>query len=282
MRLLMYSKALYSSWIYYSADRILFDAGEGASSILGNKAFAIRHIFLSHGHADHISGLIGLVNIRNNAMGDKEKQLSVYYPKDNFLISEMIRFISRTNRRLDYQLEWIPLVPGDRIELLDCQMPRYVEAFPTQHVHNEVSLGYNVVEIRHRLKPQFSGLPQEDIVAKVKSLGRKAISENYHQKLFSYGGDSVGLKPAYIADTEILCHDTTFLDESDRKDYKHATLAEAISCARDARVKKELYCVHISSRYKSEVKKMQAATDKSEDLDFKVTLIPPGRITVID
>jgi len=282
MRLLMYSKALYSSWIYYSADRILFDAGEGASSILGNKAFAIRRIFLSHGHADHISGLIGLVNIRNNAMGDKEKQLSVYYPKDNFLISEMIRFISRTNRRLDYQLEWIPLVPGDRIELLDCQMPRYVEAFPTQHVHNEVSLGYNVVEIRHRLKPQFSGLPQEDIVAKVKSLGRKAISENYHQKLFSYGGDSVGLKPAYIADTEILCHDTTFLDESDRKDYKHATLAEAISCARDARVKKELYCVHISSRYKSEVKKMQAATDKSEDLDFKVTLIPPGRITVID
>jgi ribonuclease Z len=282
MRLLMYSKALYSSWIYYSADRILFDAGEGASSILGNKAFAIRHIFLSHGHADHISGLIGLVNIRNNAMGDKEKQLSVYYPKDNFLISEMIRFISRTNRRLDYQLEWIPLVPGDRIELLDCQMPRYVEAFPTQHVHNEVSLGYNVVEIRHRLKPQFSGLPQEDIVAKVKSLGRKAISENYHQKLFSYGGDSVGLKPAYIADTEILCHDTTFLDESDRKDYKHATLAEAISCARDARVKKELYCVHISSRYKSEVKKMQAATDKSEDLDFNVTLIPPGRITVID
>ncbi len=282
MRLLMYSKALYSSWIYYSADRILFDAGEGASSILGNKAFAIRHIFLSHGHADHISGLIGLVNIRNNAMGDKEKQLSVYYPKDNFLISEMIRFISRTNRRLDYQLEWIPLVPGDRIELLDCQMPRYVEAFPTQHVHNEVSLGYNVVEIRHRLKPQFAGLPQEDIVAKVKSLGRKAISENYHQKLFSYGGDSVGLKPAYIANTEILCHDTTFLDESDRKDYKHATLPEAISCARDARVKKELYCIHISSRYKSEVKKMQAATDKSEDLDFKVTLIPPGRIIVIN
>ncbi|MCK4570957.1 MBL fold metallo-hydrolase, partial [Candidatus Bipolaricaulota bacterium] len=177
MRLLMYSKALYSTWIYYSADRILFDAGEGASSILGNKSFAIRRIFLSHGHADHISGLIGLVNIRNNAMGDKEKQLSVYYPKDNFLITEMIRFISRTNRRLDYQLEWIPIEPGDRIELLDCQMPRYVEAFPTVHVHNEVSLGYNVVEIRHRLKPELAGLSQEDIVAKVKSEGREAVSE---------------------------------------------------------------------------------------------------------
>ncbi|MBE0636208.1 MBL fold metallo-hydrolase [Candidatus Bipolaricaulota bacterium] len=282
MRLLMYSKALYSTWIYYSADRILFDAGEGASSILGNKAFAIRHIFLSHGHADHISGLIGLVNIRNNAMGDKEKQLSVYYPKDNFLILEMMKYISRTNRRLDYQLEWIPVEPGDRIELLDCQMPRYVEAFPTVHVSNEVSLGYNVVEVRHRLKPSLAGLSQEEIVAKVRSQGRDAVSENYHQKLFSYGGDSVAIKPAYIADTEVLCHDTTFLDESDRKEYKHATLTEAIACARDARVKKHLYCVHISSRYKAQLRKIEAAGGQLDGLDFEVTLVPPGRITVVE
>ncbi len=282
MRLLMYSKALYSTWIYYSADRLLFDAGEGASSILGNKAFAIRRIFLSHGHADHISGLIGLVNIRNNAMGDREKQLSIYFPKDNYLITEMMKFISRTNRRLDYELEWIPVEPGDRVEVLSGQMPRYVEAFPTVHVHNEVSLGYNVVEIRHRLRPECAGLSQEDIVAKVRSEGRSAVSETYHQKLFSYGGDSLGIKPAYVADTEILCHDTTFLDEEDRKEYKHATLAEAIDCARQARVKKELYCVHISSRYKSRIRQMAAAGGHYDGLDFRVTLVPPGRIHVVD
>ncbi|MCK4571012.1 hypothetical protein KAT84_03575, partial [Candidatus Bipolaricaulota bacterium] len=112
--------------------------------------------------------------------------------------------------------------------------------------------------------------------------GREAVSEDYHQKLFSYGGDSVGIKPAYVADTEILCHDTTFLDESDRKEYKHATLTEAIACARDARVKKELYCVHISSRYKAQLKKLEAASGHYEGLDFKVTLVPPGRIIVVD
>ncbi len=282
MRLLMYSKALYSTWIYYSADRILFDAGEGASTILGNKAFAIRRIFLSHGHADHISGLIGLINIRNNAMGDKEKELSVYYPKDNALISEMMRFISRTNRRLDYDLEWIPVEPGDRFELLSGQMPRYVEAFPTVHVHSEVSLGYNIVEVRHRLKPELANLSQPEIVERVKAEGREAVSETYHQKLFSYGGDSVGIKPAYVADTEVLCHDTTFLDEADRKEYKHATLAEAIACARNARVKKDLYCIHISSRYKSQLKKIEAASGKYEGLDFHVTLVPPGRIYAVD
>ena len=278
MRLLIYSKALYSTWIYYNPDRLLFDAGEGASSILGNKAFAIRRIFLSHGHADHIGGLIGLVNIRNNAMGDKEKELSIYYPKGNYFVSEMMNFIARTNRRLSYSLEWIPVKPGDRIELLGGQMPRYVEAFPTVHVHNEVSLGYNVVEVRHRLKAELAGASQEEIVARAKADGREAVTEYYHQKLFSYGGDSVGLKPAYVADTEILCHDTTFLDEEDRKEYKHATLAEAIQVARAARVKHELLCIHISSRYKSKIREIKAASGVYEGLSFKVTFVPPGRI----
>jgi ribonuclease Z len=282
MRLLMYSKGLYSTWIYYSADRILFDAGEGASSILGNKAFAVRRVFLSHGHADHIGGLVGLVNIRNNAMGDREKELTIYYPKGNYLVTEMMGFIARTNRHLSYPLEWVPLEPGDRVELLAGQIPRYVEAFPTVHVHNEVSLGYNVVEVRHRLKPELAGAPEEEIVARVKAEGKESITEYYDQKLFSYGGDSVAIKPAYVADTEVLCHDTTFLDEEDRKEYKHATLAEAIACAREARVKKELLCVHISSRYKGKLREIEAASGRYEGLDFKVTLVPPGRIYAVD
>jgi ribonuclease Z len=282
MRLLMYSKALYSTWLYYSPDRILFDAGEGASSILGNKAFAVRHVFLSHGHADHIAGLVGLVNIRNNAMGDKEKQLSVYYPQGNYLVSEMMAFLARTNRRLSYDLEWIPMNPGDRIELLGGQMPRYVEAFPTVHVHNEKSLGYNIVEVRHRLKPSLAGASQGEIVARVKSEGREAVTEHYDQKVFSYGGDSVALKPAYVADTETLCHDTTFLDEADRKEYKHATLFEAIQVAREARVKKELICFHISSRYKAKVREIENAGGEFDGLDCNITLVPPGRIFVVE
>lgn len=281
MRLLIYSKALYSTWIYYGPDRILFDAGEGASSILGNKTFAIRRIFLSHGHADHIAGLVGLVNIRNNAMGDTEKGLSIYYPKGNYLITEMMSFLARTNRRLNYELEWVPLEAGDRVELLAGQMPRYVEAFPTVHVHNEVSLGYNVVEVRHRLKPELAGLSEEEIIARVRREGREGVSEEYHQKLFSYGGDSVPIKPAYIAETEVLCHDTTFLDEEDRKEYKHATLKEAIRTAREAHVKKELICIHISSRYKAKIEQMEKASGSYEGLEFKVTLVPPGRIFAV-
>ncbi len=282
MKILTYSKALYSSWLYYSADRLLFDAGEGASSVLGNKAFAVRRVFLSHGHADHTAGLISLVNIRNNGMGDKEKALTVYYPKENYLISELIGFLARTNRRLSYELDWVPLEPGDRVDLVGGQMPRYVEAFPTVHVDSEVSLGYSIVEVRHRLRSQFAGASQEEIVRIVREEGRDAVNETYHQRLFSYGGDSVAIKPAYVAGTEVLCHDTTFLDERDRREYKHATLAEAIDTARKAQVKKELICFHISSRYKARLREIAAASGHYEGLDFKVTLVPPGRVFAID
>jgi len=76
MKLLIYSKALYSSWVYYSADRILFDAGEGRVRSWETRR-SLSTVFLSHGHADHIAGLVSLVNIRNNGMGDKEKELII-------------------------------------------------------------------------------------------------------------------------------------------------------------------------------------------------------------
>ncbi len=277
MKLIAYSKALYSTWLYYSPDRILFDAGESASSILGNKSFAIKRVFLSHGHADHIAGLLSLINIRNNAMGEKEKPLYIYYPKGNYYISELMNYISRTNRHLKYDLEWIPMVKGNKETLLKGRNDRYIEAFPTVHTQGEESLGYNIIENRERLKDEYRDLAQSEIKKLVEKKGREAITEGYEQKIFTYGGDSVPINPNYIKGTEVLCHDVTFLDEKDRKEYKHAALEEALQVAKEAEVKKEFLGIHISSRYKYDLKEYSNKLKKL-DLSFKITLIPPGRI----
>ncbi|MCD5408725.1 MBL fold metallo-hydrolase [Candidatus Bipolaricaulota bacterium] len=281
MKLMIFSKALYSTWIYYSPDRILFDCGEGASTELENKAFAIRHVFLSHGHADHISGLMGLINIRNNAMGDREKDLYIYFPAGNHFVSELITYFARTNRRLRYRLEWVPLKAGDRVPLLKGRTPRYIEAFPTVHAQGEISLGYNVIEVRRRLKREYQDLPQEEIVELVRQGRKDEITEEYAQKLLSYGGDSVPLRPQLVAETEVLLHEATFISDEDRKEYKHATVWEAIEVAQQAGVKKELICFHISSRYRRELEAVEREIAKL-NLPFKVTLIPPGEIVTRD
>jgi ribonuclease Z len=277
MKLIAYSKALYSTWVYYSPDRILFDAGEGVSPILGNKSFAIRHIFLSHGHADHISGLIGLINIRNNAMGDREKPLTIYYPRGNWRVSELMGYLWRTNRHLRYELEWVPLSDGERVQVFRGQKDRYVEAFKTVHSQDEHSLGYNVIERRERLKREYRELPQEEIVRLIREGKRDEILEEYDKKLLSYGGDSIPLDPQRVRETDLLLHDVTFLNEEDRKEYKHATLEEALQVAREAQVQQELMAIHISSRYKFKLREAEEELRRL-GLPFKVILVPPGKV----
>ena len=277
MKLLIYSKGLYATWLYYAPDRIAFDAGEGISSILGNKAFAIQHVFLSHGHADHITGLVGLINIRNSGMGDTEKPLNIYYPKKNWRIEELISYIKKTNGRLSYELRWIPVEPDQKISLFEGQLDRYAHAFETKHSRSEVSLGYNVVEERRRLKPEFSETPPEEIQKLVQSEGREAITETYPQKLFSYSGDCAPLNPDVVRDAEILCHEATFLDDADRENFNHSTLEEAINVAEQASVKRELYAFHVSSRYRTQLEKFQKQVD-ALNTPFKIHLVPPGKI----
>lgn len=275
MKLLIYSKGLYSSWIFYSPDRLLFDCGEGASSHLGNKSFAIQRVFLSHGHTDHIAGLLSLINIRNSAMGDTTKELTIYHPADNRQIVLLNRYLAQAQPRLRYELCWRALQPGDRLELFAGPMARSIVTFPTQH-GQDPSLGYNIVEERKRLKPQFQGKSQEELRALAKS-GKSQLSEVYEQKLFSYGGDSIPLDPAHVEGTEVLCHDATFLADEDRQEMKHATLREAVQVAHAAGVKRELLAFHISSRYKQQLGQYTEEI-KGWKLPFAVTLIPPGRI----
>ncbi len=281
MKILSYSKALYSSWLYYSPDRLLFDAGESVSSIMGNKSFAIERVFISHGHTDHIAGLVSLINIRNNAMGDKKKPLTVYYPRNNFHVSELINYLSRTNSNVQYSLEWVPLQEGDEVQVYGedgSRNPRYVKAFPTEHSRSEKSLGYSIVEVRQRLKEKYRDLSQNEIKDIAEKEGRGGLMENYRQMTFTYGGDSVPLDPKTVAGTEVLCHDCTFLREEDRKMYKHATLREAIKVGKEAGVERKLLGIHVSSRYKDSVEEIKEEVVAEEDPPFEVELITPGRI----
>jgi len=270
-----FSKALYSTWIYYSPERILFDAGEGVSTMLSNKIYAVKRIFLTHGHVDHIAGLWNIINTRNNAMGDREKPLTVYYPAGNRGIELYADFLKRANSELRFKLEFVPLKVGDKISLRDAESTnRYIMPFSVTHTYSETAFGYHVIEVRKRLKEEYRNLPKEEIANLVKTLGNEQITETYEKKVLTVSGDTILLKREDILDTKILFHECTFLKKEDRKFNNHASLEEVIDLVKDANVQ-TLVLYHISSRY---IRSIERTLKKLNIPGTKILFVHPEKI----
>jgi len=256
-----FSKAMYSTWFYYKPDRLLFDAGEGVATTLGNRVFGIERVLLSHGHIDHISGLPTLIYVRTAAMGDVEKPLTIYYPKGDFYVETMRDYLWRTHRRLTFELNWTPLDAGDAIPLEVGQVgnlsheeekkqhSRRLIAFPTQHVRGRLTLGYHIAERRRKLKPEFASLSQAEIYALVRDGQRDHIMQDYEQKLLTYLGDTTPMEAGQLQNTELLMHEATLVEPEDVKYPVHSTLEQAVEVAVQAQPK-TLLLYHISSRYR--------------------------------
>jgi len=256
-----YTKAMYATWFYYKPGRLLFDAGEGVASAMGNFIFGIENVFISHGHHDHIGGLPGVIRARNSARGDKQKPLAICYPHDDSLIEPLREYIDKVSGRLDYELTWNPIKPGAEVLLGDEPgKPRsagrcFIRAFQTPHSRRSTSLGYSLVERRRRLRPEFEGRAESEIAGLVKQQGRDAVTEMYEHKLLVYSGDSMPLSVDEVRDCEVLLHDSTFLTDDGRGTETHAAMDEVMRLAAAASVH-QLLLIHISSRYaKSQILK---------------------------
>lgn len=255
MELWIYSKALFSTWVYYAPERILFDAGEGVSTRMATKVFAFKRIFLTHGHVDHIAGLWGIINARNNAMGDREKPLIVHYPKGNNAVEEYINFILKANSDLRFAFEVKPVEPGEKIFLRDAGgFKRFIVPFKTRHTSNEKSVGYHLFEVRRKLKEEFKNLDEKQIVRLVKEMGRDFVTEEYEKKILTITGDSLAIDPKEAEGTDLLIHECTFLNSKDRRIRNHASIEEVVEVVKKAGVKKVIL-YHISTRYIGRIEK---------------------------
>ncbi|PLV56966.1 ribonuclease Z [Thermotoga sp. SG1] len=277
MNIIGFSKALFSTWIYYSPERILFDAGEGVSTALGSKVYAFKYVFLTHGHVDHIAGLWGIVNIRNNGMGDREKPLDVFYPKGNRAVEEYTNFIKKANPELRFSFNVHPLEEGEKVFLRDAGgFKRYVQPFRTKHVASEVSFGYHIFEVRRKLKEEFQNLDSKVIAKLVKEKGRDFVTDEYHKKILTISGDSLALDPEEVEGTELLIHECTFLDPRDRRYKNHASIDEVMETVKKAGVKRVIL-YHISTRY---IRSIKSVIKKYREMlpDVEITYMDPRRV----
>jgi ribonuclease BN (tRNA processing enzyme) len=120
-------------------------------------------------------------------------------------------------------------------------------------VPHRLTLGYQIVETRRRLKPQFAALTQTEIRQRAQAGGPQAVrdlSEDYEAPLVAWSGDTLPLDPAVVRDCELLFHEATILDAGERKHQWHSTLDEAVQTGVAAKVK-NLVLYHVSGRYHS-------------------------------
>jgi len=249
------------------SDTLIFDCGEGAQQQMmrAQTGFSVDAIFITHWHADHYLGLLGLV--QTLAFNGRDEPLRLYGPEGVDEIVHVIEHLSTATMR--FPVIGRVLRPGDEVPFDGyC-----VRAFATRH--GMQSVGFMLVEdgrpgrfdreeaiaLGVRPGPLFGRLQRgEAVTVTVDGEEREVrpdqvLGPGRPGRSIAYTGDTrfVDLLRAGVPQgLDLLIHDATY-DDADREraaDVHHATAGEAGEAA--ARVgARRLALVHLSSRYTS-------------------------------
>lgn len=247
------------------SDTLLFDCGEGAQQQMmrARTGFSVDAIFITHWHADHFLGILGLV--QTLSFNGRTEPLPLYGPEwvTGFLTT--LKHISRFNLKF----------PISATELRDGDWVRFngytVHAFATNH--GIASLGYVLAEDDRPGRfdreqaislgvppgPLFGKIQRGETVSVLKGGVTVTVSpgdvmgEPRPGRKVVYTGDTRPLPagmPDITRNSDLLIHDATY-DETEAGravEFAHATAREAGIAATES-LAGMLALVHLSSRY---------------------------------
>lgn len=249
-------------WLRHEGEAMLWDCGEGTQrQILKAKLnfMKVNNIFITHWHADHWVGLIGLLLSMN--LEERRKPLYVYGPEAERFVGDILD--------LGYWGTKFPVVPksvpyeGSKITKLLKNKDYEISSIPVDH--SVPSVAYSIKEndkwnVDIKKSAKLYGIKQGPLVGKLKK--NKEIT--HHGKkitLKDVGVMKKGLKITYSGDTrhcdntiklakdsDILIHDSTFVEEMDEG--MHSSVKDATDIAKEAKAKK-LILTHYSRRYRN-------------------------------
>ena len=249
------------------SDTILFDCGEGAQQQMmrARTGFTVDAIFITHWHADHFLGIIGLV--QTLSFNGRKEPLIIYGPEWVHEFVTELRHLCRFNVKFPVQSE--ELAHGVSIMFEGYQ----VRAFATDH--GMASLGYALVEEPRPGRfdreqaialgippgPLFGRLQRGEPVSIVKDgvtveiTPEQVMGPPRPGRAVVYTGDTRPVIKDLISvvdHADLLIHDATYDDAAVERarEVFHSTSGEAGDVA--GRLTADtLALVHISSRYTS-------------------------------
>lgn len=279
-------RALTSLMARYNGSNILIDCGEGTQNQIRLQGWSFKPIdviCITHFHADHISGLPGLLLTMGNA--ERTEPLTMIGPKGLERVVNSLRIIAPD---LPFDIRFIELEDSYN-ELSLCGLR--LQAFKVNH--KVTCYGYSIILDR---AGKFD-------VEKAKALGlpvqywgmlQRGETVEYNGSIYDssqvMGESRKGLKVTYCTDTrpmniitEQACEADLFICEGmygeddkleNAKENRHMTMMEAAELARKANPK-ELWLTH----YSPATARPQEFEDKIREI-FPRTVMSKDRRTV--
>lgn len=246
-----YSTALFSTWYFIEELGLLFDCGDGLTSALLQKSRKIENVFISHADRDHLTGLLQF-----NQLNAREGLPVIHYPKDSGSFPAIRDFSIKFDPHVAGTL-WKPLIDGDKVWI---KKDTYVQALKNNHVPSNEniykSLGYKVVSVKNKLKPEYVSLPPAEIIKAIETSGKEATHLTIETVLLSYSGDTPSENFENWNHSKVLIHEATFLGgEEDKQIHthgnKHSSLKDVLRSVSEIHIEC-LILGHFSSRYSNE------------------------------
>ena len=275
---------LTSLMIRYNGSSILIDCGEGTQIAMKEKGWSpkpIDVICFTHYHADHISGLPGLLLGMGNAQ--RTEKLIMIGPKGLARVVNALRVIAP---ELPFEIEFWEITQPRQVFNLNGYE---IEAFRVNH--NVTCYGY---QLRVNRAGKFDADAAKELGIPLTYWGRLQKGEVITDENGTYtpqmvlGPDRKGIKVTYCTDTRPVPVISEMASDSDlfvcegmygepgmeekAKEHKHMTYYEAAGLANEAAIKpKQLWLTHYSpslqypKEYENEVRKVFADTIVAKD-----------------
>ncbi len=251
-------RSLAANIMNFDGERILFDCGEGTQrQIMRLQAglMDIDKVFITHWHADHFSGLLGL--IQTMSLEGRKRPLYIYGPERTGEVTDRLLttgYFDRSYEVVAEDLDPDEVVDGDGYEIR-----------PFNAHHSIPAYGYVFEEDEElkvsRSKMEEHGLSSGPAIGKIKqgehveidgtTYGPEDLCETVRGRKIAYTGDTAahGDTVEAASDADVLLHEATVThDMIQGREKRHASAKQAAEIARKANVE-QLILTHFSRRF---------------------------------